>query len=388
MNRSYQLALAAGIVVALSACGTRTPLTVDLDGSVASMADGAIDLGRRDLGGTTPTDFGPPPPPPPPPDCTTDRECSDGIGCNGAERCEAAGCVAAEPVRCDDGIECTDDDCVEADPDFGACVSTPTSRGCALGELCTLGGCVSRMCGRDDECNDGFVCNGVETCSAGLCVSGSPLGCDDGEVCTTDRCIEGTGCRAAARDDDGDGAVSSACGGADCNDGNSRVRPGVTEVCDDGLDNNCNGAADCADRGCAGRPPCGLPPPIDAGGIDFGSPTREIGIAACTNGFDDDADGRSDCTDNDCNGFGPGSECCNGVDDTPGDKDPIFDLFACRCFDDSDCAGVGSIETSCWSRSFSLCGPRCNFVGGNTFCRDFFAGTFERCDVASGECIE
>lgn len=116
--------------------------------------------------------------------------------------------------------------------------------------------------------------------------------------------------------------------------------------------------------------------------------TREIGIAACTNLVDDDGDGRRDCNDNDCRGFGPMGECCNGVDDTPGDMDPNFDLFACRCFSDADCAGVGSIETSCWTRSFSLCAPRCNFVGGNRFCREFFAGSLEVCDAATGECVE
>jgi len=386
-HSSSRVALFIALAAILGACGTRTPLTVDLDGSVTSRPDGALDLGRRDLGGTTPIDLGPPPPPPPP-GCTSDRECSDGIGCNGAERCEATRCVAGEPLACDDAVECTDDDCVEVEPDLGACVSTPTSRFCEPGELCTLEGCALRMCGGDADCNDGFTCNGIERCLEGLCIAGPPLDCDDAEICTTDRCIEGIGCRTTARDDDRDGAVSSACGGTDCNDGNPRIRPGITEVCDDGVDNDCNSAADCADRACAGRPPCGPPPPVDMGRIDFGSSSREIGISACTNGVDDDTDGRLDCADNDCSGFGPGSECCNGVDDTPGDDDPNFDLFACRCFGDADCVGVGSIETSCWSRSFSLCGPRCNFVGGNTFCREFFAGSFERCDVASGECVE
>jgi len=395
MNRhSSRLALFIALATILGACGTRTPLTIDLDGSVTSSPDGALDLGRRDLGGAMPIDFGPPPPPPPPPPgCTSDRECSDGIGCNGAERCEATLCVAGEPLLCDDGVDCTDDVCVEVEPDLGACVSTPVAEACADGELCTASGCEARACMADEECDDRFVCTGTERCVDNRCVVAFRMDCNDGNICTTDRCIESLGCRSTDRDDDRDGAADAACGGTDCDDGNPRIRPGISEVCGDGVDNNCDGAADCADRACVGRPPCGPPPPfdmgpIDFGSIDFGSSSREIGIAACTNGFDDDADGRLDCADNDCSGFGPGGECCNGVDDTPGDDDPNFDLFACRCFGDADCAGVGSIETSCWSRSFSLCGPRCNFVGGNTFCREFFPGSFERCDAASGECVE
>ena len=44
-------------------------------------------------------------------------------------------------------------------------------------------------------------------------------------------------------DADGDGFVSIAQGGDDCDDGNPDVYPGATEVCD-GVDNNCDGLAD------------------------------------------------------------------------------------------------------------------------------------------------
>lgn len=46
------------------------------------------------------------------------------------------------------------------------------------------------------------------------------------------------------------------CGGTDCNDQNGRVHPlameGDTATCQDGLDNDCNGKADCADTRCEG----------------------------------------------------------------------------------------------------------------------------------------
>ncbi|MFA5995065.1 MAG: putative metal-binding motif-containing protein [Patescibacteria group bacterium] len=49
-------------------------------------------------------------------------------------------------------------------------------------------------------------------------------------------------------DDDRDGYISAACGygteSPDCDDGDPNVNPGVTEICGDGIDNNCGGMID------------------------------------------------------------------------------------------------------------------------------------------------
>ena len=42
----------------------------------------------------------------------------------------------------------------------------------------------------------------------------------------------------------GDGYKDAACGGADCNDTDATVNPGSSEVCGNGLDENCNGTSD------------------------------------------------------------------------------------------------------------------------------------------------
>jgi hypothetical protein len=65
-------------------------------------------------------------------------------------------------------------------------------------------------------------------------------------------------------DADGDGYAveGGACGPADCDDADPQVNPGAVEVCDNGIDDNCNGLADGQD------PICSAPPNIIVVGWD------------------------------------------------------------------------------------------------------------------------
>lgn len=109
---------------------------IDLDTGV--MSDTGVvrpDSGPRDA--TIPTDAGS--------DaggCTSAAECSDGIACNGIERCEFSRCVAGTVVTCDDGVACTVDTCVEP----GSCTYTPNDSVCPSGQMCTSTGCRSGSC--------------------------------------------------------------------------------------------------------------------------------------------------------------------------------------------------------------------------------------------------
>ncbi|MBX3245665.1 MAG: putative metal-binding motif-containing protein [Myxococcales bacterium] len=162
--------------------------------------------------------------------CASSAECSDGCICNGVETCADGVCVAgADP--CDDGIECTSDDCDES---AGRCVFEAS----------------------DESCDDGDLCNGAEVCALGLgCRPGPRLLCNDGDACTVGRCDSSEGCSFELRDLDGDGFADDRCGGLDCNDDpviGGSIYPGAPEVCDNGIDDNCNRLVDYRDPTCSG----------------------------------------------------------------------------------------------------------------------------------------
>lgn len=107
-------------------------------------------------------------------------------------------------------------------------------------------------------------------------------------------------------DSDGDGFFGQAgCGTAvDCNDNNALVRPGATETCNDGADNDCNGKADCADGSCTGTAYC--PVCVDKDGDGFFA-VGGCGTTADCNDYDNTVrPGASetllDGIDQDCNG--------------------------------------------------------------------------------------
>jgi subtilisin-like proprotein convertase family protein len=74
---------------------------------------------------------------------------------------------------------------------------------------------VQSFCTSDNDCNDGNLCNGVETCDtgSGQCSPGTPVNCDDGNQCTADACVPATGaCTHAANPcSDNDGCTVDSC---------------------------------------------------------------------------------------------------------------------------------------------------------------------------------
>ncbi len=163
--------------------------------------------------------------------CTTERECSDGLFCNGAERC-----VPADPAAAANG-------CVAGPPPCDP-----------VAELCIEGtvSCRPRSCDVADADGDGYAssaCGGAD--------------CDDADrnrFPGNDEVCRGDGSDADSHDEDcddstvgeldadGDGYVSIRCSNgdnrsADCDDSNASVHPGVSEVCN-GWDDDCDGTID------------------------------------------------------------------------------------------------------------------------------------------------
>ncbi len=101
-------------------------------------------------------------------------------------------------------------------------------------------------------------------------------------------------------DVDEDGYLATSCDGDDCDDGDSTIHPGAAEICDDNVDQDCNGAdlqCDCDD--------------------------------ADADDYLDTACGGDDCDDGDAN-IHPGAvETCNGIDDDC--NDTVDDMPPLTC---------------------------------------------------------
>jgi len=91
--------------------------------------------------------------------------------------------------------------------------------------------------------------------------------------------LSGTGIPVPGADADGDGYISDQEGGDDCNDADAAINPGAVDLCDDGIDNNCDGF------------------------IDVGPDDDSDSYDACV-----------DCDDTDINTYPGATELCDEVD--------------------------------------------------------------------------
>ncbi|NNK05694.1 MAG: hypothetical protein HKP50_00105 [Myxococcales bacterium] len=152
-----------------------------------------------------------------------------------------------DDVDCDDGNECTDDEC---DLTSGECINAPVQDGTACDEgtgMCSAGQCVEIDLCMDVDCDDGNECT-VDACdpSSGEC-SNEPVqdgtSCDEGAgTCSIGQCI-----------------VVNLCEGVDCTSDNECVEDGScdpeTGLCIAGA-NEPDGTA-CGDGGfCDGNGNC------------------------------------------------------------------------------------------------------------------------------------
>jgi len=154
--------------------------------------------------------------------------------------------------------------------------------------------------------------------------------CDNGVDDDCDGKIDGADLDCCA-DKDKDGYTDQACGGADCDDSNPAVHPGAAEVCD-GLDNDCDGSVDDKDQDGDGY--------IDeaCGGADCDDTRPDVhpgAVEVCNDTEDNDCDGLTDSDDPDCVGFdSDGDGTPDFRDNCPDDYNPSQT--------DSDGDGIGN----------------------------------------------
>ena len=178
---------------------------------------------------------------------------ADGTNCTVADSCKAGVCVKG-PNLC----AClADSDCAalnSENPCVGkhfcdlsgakpACAINPaTVVNCPTGDdtacskkLCDAadGVCKQTAVKESEICGDGTLCTNAKVCTAGSCVLGAAIDCDDNNPCTTESCAANAGCVYKASDgspcDDGsqctsdDLCVKGFCTGtaADCDDDNT-----------------------------------------------------------------------------------------------------------------------------------------------------------------------
>ena len=202
-------------------------------------------------------------------DCPADTYASGGI-------CRPVTDLCDVPESCDgSSASCPADEVASG----GVCRSAVGQ--CDVAESCNG---VSKACPADafqanaTACTDDNACTTGDVCSDGVCIPGSPFGCDDGNACTDDGCDPSTGCTHVDNSDPcSDGSectVGDACSGGACvggpapdcddnevctDDGCDPSTPGGcvhtnnTDPCSDGSDCTTNDA--CSGGSCAGGPP-------------------------------------------------------------------------------------------------------------------------------------
>jgi hypothetical protein len=240
--------------------------------------------------------------------------CNDGNSCSSGDQCQSGVCTGTtlpDGTGCDDGLFCTSTDTCTG----GSCGGAP--RSCDDGNPCLLDTCdeLADTCVHvalpdGSPCVDGTLCNGTETCVAGVCTPGITLGCDDSNVCTADSCNATLGCRNLPVLDGTPCSDANACNGAErCQLG--VCRPGVPPSC---TDNNpctndlCEALTGCqhlpvtSGTSCADTDPCDGAEVCQAGGVcAAGAPLNCSDGNACTT----DGCGAGGCTHTPISGCTP-----------------------------------------------------------------------------------
>ncbi len=119
--------------------------------------------------------------------CQPDEECRK-FTCDPAD-----GACVPNPIRegesCDDGLACTGPDKCTAGVCIGGPVIVCQQEPCKTSTCVEPVGCVLANIPDSTSCNNGNLCDGLDQCSDGQCLGVGPIvECNDGDSCTQDQC--------------------------------------------------------------------------------------------------------------------------------------------------------------------------------------------------------
>jgi hypothetical protein len=160
----------------------------------------------------------------------------------------------------------------------------------------------------DCDDNDGSINPGA----AEVCDDGMDNDCDGQLDCyDTDDCGSDAACSLCS-DGDGDGYFfidAAGCPGSDdCNDLDESIHPEATEICDDFIDNNCNGDTDTDDAYCKDIDVDGYTPSendCDDNDASINPGVKEV----CDDEIDNNCNGKIDSADSKCSSDSDSSSC-------------------------------------------------------------------------------
>ena len=231
------------------------------------------------------------------PEKPDDTSCDDGDLCNGVDTCQGGACtettptvvcsalddcheagtcatdtgVCTDPVKpddtsCDDGDLCNGVDTCQV----GVCTETTTTVECVALDVCHdvgtcnpfTGICTNPSKADDADCDDGDLCNGVSSCQVGVCTETTPtVLCVALDVChDAGTCDPGTGvCNDPAKPNDTNCDDEDVCNGVDTCQGGVCTETTAPLVCDDDdpcTTDSCQSVTGCSTTAVPGCIPC------------------------------------------------------------------------------------------------------------------------------------